>query len=200
MLGTSGDVSALEGALGEHTGVSSRVACVVDQFGPADLMTMGGWHMQPGSPEAKLIGGPLQDNPEKARAASPITYVSKDDPPFMIIHGTIDSVVPFTQSEELLAALKKAGVDAMLIPVEGAGHGNFGTPEVPLRLDASSSTSTCLEKRERFLQSRSRQDLFDGQVVKVRHFRINSTRRSVRFITGLPTVTTILLSWATASA
>ena len=107
MLGTSGDVSALEGTLGEHTGLSSRVTCVVDQFGPADLLTMGGWHNGPTSPEARLIGGAVQDNPEKARAASPISYVSKDDPPFMIIHGTNDPVVPFSQSEELLAALRK---------------------------------------------------------------------------------------------
>ena len=134
MLGTSGDVSSLEGSVGEHTDLSSKVACVVDQFGPADLLTMGGWHDGPNSPEARLIGGAVQENKEKARAASPITYISKDDPPFMIIHGTNDQVVPYSQSEELLAALNKAGVEAVLIPVEGAGHGNFGTPEVPRRM------------------------------------------------------------------
>jgi acetyl esterase/lipase len=133
VLGTSGDVAELEGSLGETTTVSSRVACVVDQFGPADLLTMGGWHNGPGSPEAKLIGGPVQDNKDKARAASPITYVTKDDPPCMMIHGTKDSVVPFSQSEELLAALQKAGVEAVLVPVEGGEHGNFATPEVPRR-------------------------------------------------------------------
>ncbi len=134
MLGTTGDVLALEGSLGEHTSLSSRVTCVVDQYGPADLLTMGGWHNGPDSPEARLIGGGVQDNQEKARAASPITYVSKDDPPFMMIHGTNDRVVPFGQSEEFLAALRKAGVEAVLIPVEGGEHGNFGTPEVPERL------------------------------------------------------------------
>jgi dipeptidyl aminopeptidase/acylaminoacyl peptidase len=51
-----------------------------------------------------------------------------------MIHGTNDPAVPFTQSQELLAALKKAGVDATLIPVEGAGHGNFNTPQVPIRV------------------------------------------------------------------
>ena len=134
MLGTTGDVSALEGNLGEHTGVSSRVTCVVDQFGPADLLTMGGWHNGPTSPEARLLGGAIPDNQEQAQAASPITYVSKDDPPFMMIHGTNDPLVPFNQSEQLLAALRKAGAEAVLIPVEGGEHGNFGTPEVPLRL------------------------------------------------------------------
>jgi acetyl esterase/lipase len=134
MLGTSGDVAALEGTLGSHTGVSSRVACVVDQFGPTDLLTMRGDHNNPNSPESKLIGGPVQEKEEAARNASPVTYVSKDDPPFMLIHGTNDQVVPFSQSEELRDALKKAGVEAVLISVEGAGHGRFGTPEVQRRM------------------------------------------------------------------
>ncbi len=134
MLGTSGDVASLEGTLGPHLSVSSRVACVVDQFGPTDLLTMRGDHNNPNSPEAKLIGGAVQENKEAARNASPITYVSKDDPPFMLIHGTNDPVVPFSQSEELRDALKKADVEAVLIPVEGAGHGRFMTPEVSRRL------------------------------------------------------------------
>ncbi|HEX4148771.1 MAG TPA: alpha/beta hydrolase [Pirellulales bacterium] len=134
MLGTSGDVSALEGTLGEFSSVSSRVSCVVDQFGTTDLLTMGSYHSGPVSPEAKLIGGAPEDNKEKALAASPVTYVSKDDPPFLFIHGTKDPIVPFTQSEELLAALKAVGVEALLIPVTDGGHGMFGTPEVPARI------------------------------------------------------------------
>lgn len=62
MLGTSGDAPELEGQLGAHLQESSRVHCVVDQFGPADLLTMGGWHNGPGSPESKLLGGPIQEN------------------------------------------------------------------------------------------------------------------------------------------
>ena len=134
MLGTSGGVSSLEGKLGDYMSQNSRVACVVDEFGPGDLLTMGGSHDAPHSPEADLIGGPVQENKEAARGASPITYVASDNPPFLMIHGTKDPTVPFAQSEELLAALKKAGVDAMLIPVEGASHGNFNNPEVPQRV------------------------------------------------------------------
>ena len=55
----------------------------------------------------------------------------------MMIHGTNDPAVPFRQSELLAAALKKAGVDALLVPVTavtGGGHGNFGAPEVSKRL------------------------------------------------------------------
>jgi acetyl esterase/lipase len=134
MLGTSGDVEALEGKLGKHLLMSSRVTCVVNLFGPSDLLTMGGSHNSPGSPEAKLIGGALQENPEKAKLASPITYVTKDDPPFLFIHGTSDPVVAFSQSESLNQALKKVGVTTFFVPVTNGGHGNFGTPEPATRL------------------------------------------------------------------
>ena len=69
-----------------------------------------------------------------AREASATTHVSKEDPPFLLIHGTSDNVVPFNQSELLHDALKKAGVDSVLVPVQGGGHGNFGTDEVAKRL------------------------------------------------------------------
>jgi len=113
---------------------SSRVACVVDQFGPTDLLAMGGWHDNANSPESNLVGGTIQENKAAARNASPTSYVSKDDPPFLFIHGTDDPTVPFSQSELLHAALQKAGVDSILIPVEGGGHGNFRTNEVALRM------------------------------------------------------------------
>lgn len=134
MLGTSGDVAELEGALGSHLDQSSRVACVADQYGPTDLASMGGRHDDPDSPESRLIGGPIQERHEATRAASPLTYVTQDDPPFLFIHGTNDPVVPFSQSELLAAALNKVGVATVLVPVTGAGHGNFGTPEVSARL------------------------------------------------------------------
>jgi dipeptidyl aminopeptidase/acylaminoacyl peptidase len=110
------------------------VACVVDQYGPTELLKMGGWHNNADSPESRLVGGPIQERKDAARQASPTTYVTKDDPPFLLIHGTEDPAVPFNQSELLTAALKEAGVDAVLIPVTGGGHGNFGTPEVGRRI------------------------------------------------------------------
>ena len=136
MLGTSGGVSELEGNLGGNIDVSSRVACVVDQFGPTDLLSMGGSHNNANSPESNLIGGAIQQKADAARNASPTRYVSKDDPPFMLIHGTNDPLVPFNQSEILAKALKDVGVEALLVPVVGGGHGNFGTPEVPNRVKA----------------------------------------------------------------
>lgn len=127
LLGTAGDVKGFEGAGGWEQ-QSSRVQAVADFFGPSDIYSMGDSpsaldHNAPDSPEAKLIGGAIKENKAKADAASPITYVSKDDPPFLIIHGDKDMTVPMQQSVVLEAALKKAGVDVTLIIMPGEGHG-----------------------------------------------------------------------------
>ncbi len=141
LLGTSGGVEALEGDLGEFRSASSRVSCVVDFFGPANLLTMGDVpgsidHNAPHSPESLLLGGPVQEVRDRARQASPLTYVSADDPPFLIVHGTDDRVVPFDQSVKLDAALRAAGVSSVLIRVEGGGHGGFRNPEINARVRA----------------------------------------------------------------
>jgi acetyl esterase/lipase len=132
LLGTSGGVPELEGDVNDLK-ESSRVQGVVDWFGPTDFLRIGEAesdlrHNAPDSPESKLIGVPLLENKDKATKASPITYVSKDAPPILIMHGDRDRTVPFNQSELLYAALKKAGVDVTFIPMKGAGHG-FGGPE-----------------------------------------------------------------------
>jgi acetyl esterase/lipase len=141
LLGTSGGVKELEGELGEFDGQSSRVTCVVNYFGPENFLTMvrqkSNIDRSRGSqyPEALLLGGPLQEIEAAARQASPVTWVSQDDPPFLTAHGTEDPVVPFAQGEEIHAALQKAGVESHLIRVQGAGHG-FAAPEVEQRVKA----------------------------------------------------------------
>jgi dipeptidyl aminopeptidase/acylaminoacyl peptidase len=80
----------------------------------------------PNSPVSKLLGGPPQENKEKAAQASPITYVSKDSAPMLIMHGDKDNLVPISQSEELAAALKKAGVEVTFQVVKDNGHGGPG--------------------------------------------------------------------------
>jgi acetyl esterase/lipase len=135
MLGTSGGVKALEGDLGPHKHVSSRVQCVVDEFGPAEILAMQGAgsrmdHDGPNSPEGKLVGGRVKDRKEVAIAASPVTYVAPDNPPFLIIHGNKDPLVPYNQSERLYAALKKVKVECYFVTVDGGGHGGFRNPEV----------------------------------------------------------------------
>lgn len=134
MLGTSGGVSELEGTLGPHKDVSSNVTCVVDQFGPTELLAMGGWHNNADSPESRLVGGTIQEKKDAARNASPITYVTKDDPPILLLHGTDDPAVPYDQSKRLHVALEKAEAESLLVPVTGGGHGNFGNPEVQERM------------------------------------------------------------------
>src|SRR5262245_56640685 len=125
LLGTSGDVKDVEGTLGT-TGVSSRVTCVVDFCGPSDFpnfeITSGAQ-----GPIAKLLGGLPKDRTEMSRQASPITDVSKDHPPFLVIHGTSDATVPFDQGVRFNDALKKGGVDSTLIRIEGGGHGIGGS-------------------------------------------------------------------------
>lgn len=134
MLGTSGDVSSLEGDLGNWCDKSSRVDGVINFFGPSDLTSMGGWHNNPDSPESLLLGGPVPENTEIARAASPVTYVTKDDPPFLTIHGTNDALVPFEQSVELTDSLQKVGALARLIPIQGGGHGRPQLRELNSRI------------------------------------------------------------------
>ncbi len=135
LLGTTGDTT--EFYKGGNLDQSSRVQAVVDWFGPTDFTQMSKFsrpdskfdHDASDAPEALLIGGPVQANRDKAARANPITYVSKADPPFLIMHGNRDNLVPYQQSELLRDALQKAGVPVTLKIVEGAGHG-LGGPEV----------------------------------------------------------------------
>ena len=136
MLGTAGDVDEFEA--GENLEVSSRVQAVVDYFGPTDFLQMdaqslpdGLVHDVPDSPESQLVGGPIQEHKDRVAKANPITYVSEDDSPFLIIHGDRDKLVPYQQSVLLKDALEKAGVSVTFYKVEGGGHGWFRDPKVP---------------------------------------------------------------------
>lgn len=138
LLGTSGGDKALEGTVGKHADQSSRVQAVVDMWGPTDFLQMDAHalptarfkHNDPRSPESLLLGGPVLENKDKVAQANPITYIDKQDPPFLIIHGSQDPLVPVHQSHLLEAALKQAKVPVQLNVVEGAGHGGreFNTP------------------------------------------------------------------------
>jgi acetyl esterase/lipase len=136
MLGTAGHVAEFE--VGAHRAVSSRVQCVVDYFGPTDFLQMDDQRLPDGmvhdladSPESELVGGPIQENRDKVARANPITYVTRDVPPFLVVHGNRDPLVPYGQSLLLVAALQKVGADVTFHTVEGAGHGHFTDPAVP---------------------------------------------------------------------
>ena len=126
-------VEELEGAEQGWAEYSSRVQAVVDNFGPTDFARMedapGGMrHLSPNSPESQLIGAPVPDASEKVKQADPITYISEDDPPFLILHGENDRTVIINQSELLYEALKKGGLDATFVRVRNADHGYRPNP------------------------------------------------------------------------
>jgi acetyl esterase/lipase len=130
LLGVAGSVAGLEGDAG-NTNQSSQVQGVVDFFGPTDFLQAQAHalpgsllnHDSPTSPESRLIGGAIQENPDKAGQANPIKYVTGDAPPFLIVHGEQDPLVPCDQSELLFKALKKAGANVTFYKIAGAGHG-----------------------------------------------------------------------------
>jgi acetyl esterase/lipase len=134
LLGTSGAVAELEGA-GDNSTFSSRVQAVCDMSGPSDILQFyeavsisnDGMARIAKSSIEQFLGGSVEHNRAKAIAASPTTYVGKDDPPFLIIHGENDMSIPVSQSEVLAEKLKAAGVDVTLEVAKGRGHG-VGAP------------------------------------------------------------------------
>ncbi|WP_309141746.1 alpha/beta hydrolase [Streptomyces griseicoloratus] len=90
--------------------------CVV-WYGATDLTAA-----PPRTPEAALLGAPAADVPDLARAASPVARVAPGAPPFLILHGVRDTVIPVTQGEALASALRAAGSEAVLRTVPGADH------------------------------------------------------------------------------
>ncbi len=109
----------------EASEVSSAVHAVVEGYGPAFFD-----HQSDESPEAALLGGPIRDHPESAVAAGPVHQVGPGMPPFLILHGTADSLVPSVHSEQLFEALVAAGNDATLYLIDGFGHGFLNPGDV----------------------------------------------------------------------
>ena len=108
-----------------------RIAAVCAVAAPASLTTLGPEQDRPHSPASQLVGGPLPEFREAAQRASPVTYVSADDPPVLILHGAADDTVPAKQAVEFDASLKAAGVDSTLVVLPTVGHRpglDLGTP------------------------------------------------------------------------
>jgi acetyl esterase/lipase len=134
IAGTTGDVADLEGNVGVRAH-SSRVQAVVDLYGPTDFLEMDSHACRPntgcvsaiehdssGSPESQLMGCPIQTCRDKVERANPITYVSQDDPPFLVMHGENDSLVPFHQSVLMFEALRRGCNDAAFWSLPGHNH------------------------------------------------------------------------------
>lgn len=103
--------------MGQYLSESSRVQAVVDYYGPSDLMASG-----LGNPQRDLVDQ-VFGSAYALKSASPVTYITPDDPPFLIVQGELDRIVPPSQSQELYDRLTAAGVPTTLIMVANAGHG-----------------------------------------------------------------------------
>ena len=123
MLGTAADLKGIDPPGAAPVDPSPAVQAVVDFFGPTDLAALPVPPNDRRNAVALLLGGSLREKSELARQASPLIHVSADDPPFLIIHGDRDRLVPLAQSRALHEALKKAGVSSTLHIIKGAGHG-----------------------------------------------------------------------------
>ena len=120
---TSGEAS-LEGEVGGSLDQSSAVGGVVTYAGPSDIARLAGECSGcEVSPQFLALGCSFLLCGERGRAASPLNYVKPGAPPFLLLHGDADRLVPVEQSRLLDAALRAAGVSSRLIVVPGAEHG-----------------------------------------------------------------------------
>ena len=127
MLGVTDRNDELEGTVGTHSTQSSKIQAVVNYYGPSALLQMNDHpsrinHNAPDSPESQLLGFPIQEKKKLTRQASPLSYVSKDDAPFIHFHGTNDPLVPYAQSKVLHQSMKEQSVSSILITLEKGGH------------------------------------------------------------------------------
>jgi acetyl esterase/lipase len=132
LLGLTAGDPGLEGEVGV-TGPSSAVAAVAAWYPPTDLPALpGDLGTDPAaadSREAQLLGAPVAAVPDRAAQASPVAHVSPGAPPFLLLHGRADRLIPCVQSERLRDALQDAGVPVGLTTYDGADHMWLGSPE-----------------------------------------------------------------------
>ena len=125
MLGLTDSSHGLEGECG-NSKFSSGVQAVVSLAGPTELISL--YHEAAGFTPIILVeflGGTPEEVPDQYKIASPLTYVSKDDPPVLTIQGDRDLFLPPKQAELLDAKMKEAGASHMLIIKKGVGQENF---------------------------------------------------------------------------
>lgn len=134
-----GHLAALVGLVPDDAGLggcggweaqSSRVSAVADLYGISDVAAMVEENPAPDC-AVQLMRGMPAEKPELYRQASPLAWVKPGAPPFYLLHGDRDDVVPMSHSENLAAALREAGSETQFRVIEGMNHGRIGTlPEM----------------------------------------------------------------------
>jgi acetyl esterase/lipase len=127
LLGAAGKNAGLEGS-GGHPEQSSQVQAVVNFFGPTDFITKT-WSKDI---EEKyfipFLGATYENDREIYKKASPLYYASKDNPPFLFIHGDKDTLVGIHHAKVMDAKLRDVGASSRLLVMQGQGHGWLGEP------------------------------------------------------------------------
>ena len=135
----------------EHPGLSSAVQAVVDGYGPVDFSLIDKERDEfasaavdvegiaipdllpaghPESFESRFLGVPVDSSPEQVKLANPITYVQRGAPPFLILHGLSDRLIPWPQSRLLFEALQGAENEVTMLTFERLGHGFFNNSKL----------------------------------------------------------------------
>ena len=125
LLGTTAGVKELEGTGGWEE-YSSEVQAVCDLCGPTNFLA---WAPTTHPAVQLLLGGTVSQKRELAKLASPVSHVHKNCPPFLILHGDKDEVVPYQQAETLYQALKEQSVEVTYHLEPGMGHA-IGGPQI----------------------------------------------------------------------
>ncbi len=123
-LGVTADQKEFEGD--QNSGQSSRVACVVNVYGPSDFTKSYGKSVDAAEVLPLWLGGNLQTAKKQHLRSSPLYWVTPNAAPTLCIHGTEDKYVAHDQAVWIVDKMKAAGVEAELLTLEGAGHGFKG--------------------------------------------------------------------------
>jgi len=152
LAGTSGGVAALEDMSMGNSTQNSTVQATVDLFGPIDFLTMNSqWitlgvngqdHDAATSPESILVGGAIQTKPDMCNMYNPETYITVDDPPFYIEHGSADVLIPYLQAKTFYDKL---------VPVIGADKANYKLLTGAGHADAAFNSTSNLDLLVAFL-------------------------------------------------
>jgi acetyl esterase/lipase len=145
-LGVTGDVPQFEGETAPG-GVSSRVACVVNYYGPSDFTKSYGKSVDAAEVLPLFLGGDLEHARHRHIIASPINWVTPDAAPTLLLHGTQDQYVNYEQAIWMRDRLKSADVEVELVSFEGAKHGFGGQ-------DAQRAEQAALEFLDRHLKAK----------------------------------------------